>query len=637
MRFLRLSLIAILCASSLVQARADTGDALRFFEEEAKITTASRRPQSIQEAPAAVDVITAEDIKASGAFNLWDLLRFRPGMNVIDGHPGITANRAVVSVRGFTESFARNLLVLLDGRKTYTDTGGVDWAQLPVNIQDIERIEIIRGPNAALYGSGAGLGVINIITKKPSGSETATLDGRGGNRDTFQTYEAVDSSLKTFDYRLSHSYIHQGNFDNVAEGEIADDFFHSNKGNFSSHWNLNENSQFELFAGGTWNDTGLEDGANSHNQFNQHFEMLKFSEKLGRNSHVEVTSSHNDFTSGISNDIPVSHSRTYQYDEQILHQIDWGHGRMKSTYGIDYELAKVNSQTDYPGPGVKSWLYRGYVNQTAQITQHLLSVGAFSWETRDNGKSDPNYQLSQLWEAIKNHTFRLSYSVAHTVPTASLLDRHQAATLTSPPVYGNPDLRPQALTSYEMGYRGGLLDQHLLVDADLFYTVVKDKDESFFSDTPVLNLTFANLNRAIARGAEMEMKYRFSLTRSLFVNYTYEHITDTFGNTGEVTDNTPSHAVNLGGMADLGHGFSGSFNLGYKNSYFIAFQADSLAAHAYCRLDARLAYVLPRYKNAELYVAGQNLTAPTHQEYADGLAIPRTYQAGMNVKFGCPI
>src|SRR5690349_7834178 len=116
-RWMCLGLVGIFFSGSVPIVSADD-ETLQFFQEEAKVVTASRRAQSIQEAPVAVDVITAEEIKASGAINLWDLFRFRPGMNVIDGHPANAANRAVVSVRGFAESFARNLQVLIDGRKT---------------------------------------------------------------------------------------------------------------------------------------------------------------------------------------------------------------------------------------------------------------------------------------------------------------------------------------------------------------------------------------------------------------------------------------------------------------------------------------------------------------------------------------
>jgi hypothetical protein len=132
----------------------------------------------------------------------------------------------------------------------------------------------------------------------------------------------------------------------------------------------------------------------------------------------------------------------------------------------------------------------------------------------------------------------------------------------------------------------------------------------------------------------MQLKYHFTPKRSVYVNYTYEHITDRSGNIGEITHSTPPHTVNIGAISDLGYGFSGSFNLGYKDAYII----DNLAAEtdppAYWRLDARVAYTLPWYKDAELYIAGQNLLESEHVEFADGLTVPRTYQGGVSVKFG---
>src|SRR5258708_37499810 len=113
---LRLILISALCGFQPLQAWAENEDVYQYYKDEAKVVTASRREQSINEAPVAIDVITAEEIKASGAVNIWDLLRYRPGMNVIDGHPTNSGNRAIVSVRGFAEDCTRNLLVLVDGR-----------------------------------------------------------------------------------------------------------------------------------------------------------------------------------------------------------------------------------------------------------------------------------------------------------------------------------------------------------------------------------------------------------------------------------------------------------------------------------------------------------------------------------------
>jgi len=136
-------------------AMGETIDAFRFFQEEAKVVTASRREQSINEAPVAVDVISQEDIQASGVTNIWDLMRYVPGVDVVDGHTP-HGNRALVTLRGFTEGFSRNVLVLVDGRPVYdVNTGSVAWEQLPAQLQDIDRINLGRQRNPQPKGQGA--------------------------------------------------------------------------------------------------------------------------------------------------------------------------------------------------------------------------------------------------------------------------------------------------------------------------------------------------------------------------------------------------------------------------------------------------------------------------------------------------
>jgi outer membrane receptor for ferrienterochelin and colicin len=172
----------------------------------------------------------------------------------------------------------------------------------------------------------------------------------------------------------------------------------------------------------------------------------------------------------------------------------------------------------------------------------------------------------------------------------------------------------------------------------LYYTVIKDIDDDV-NQGPAPGIPgaqqvgFVNSNQAIARGAEAQLKYRLTPRRSVYANYTYEHLTDRSGNVGEVTKNTPAHAANFGAMTDLPRGFSASFNLGYKDNYLIANQAQVLAVPAYWRLDARLAWTPPWYKNATIFLAGQNLLKDQHREFADGLAVPRTYSGGVSIKF----
>lgn len=635
-RPLRSLAAAALLLAAASPLKAEDVDPLRFFEEEAKVVTASRREQPISEAPVAVDVVTREEIMASGAVNIWDLLRYRAGMNVIDAHPtGGESNRAIVSVRGFAESFARRLLVLVDGRRAYSaNGGGVSWASLPVQVQDIERIEIVRGPNAALYGSGAGLGVINIITQRPAAKTAASVVALAGNRGQVQTSETFAAGLKGLAYRLSHTYLAQGPYDAVGGG-AADDYYRGHKANVRAGWSPSSDSELEVHGGGSWSLSGLEDGHASRARVGQDFEMVKYSRSLAEDSKVELLASRDGDANSIDSPVPAIQNDLHvdQYNAEALHRLDWDDGRMKTTYGVDAQLARAYSPQSYPGRNAQDRTARVYLNQTGRVRPDLLWTAAVSWEARDSGAPQPNYQASQLWSPIENHSLRLSYSVAHLSPNLRFLRVEEPN--AGGTIVGNQRLEPETLTSYEAGYRVEDASLLLSAEADAFYTDVnKIQDVGLAAGAP-LSQMFGNVNHAIARGAEAQLKRRFGRGRSLYANYTYEKITDTAGNQGEITRNTPAHAANFGAMGPLVRGLSAGINLGYKDGYFVQDQAGKLASAVapYWRLDARVSYALPGRPDAACFIAGQNLLSPRHVEYADGLTVPRTFSGGISLKF----
>src|SRR5580698_5069366 len=127
-----------------------------------EITSVSKDPQQIMKTPAAVFVITQEDIRRSGATNIPEALRLAPGVEVAQ----IDGNHWSVAIRGFAGQFSKSLLVLVDGRSIYTPLfEGVYWDLPYVMLEDVERIEVVRGPGGTIWGSNAVNGVINIITK----------------------------------------------------------------------------------------------------------------------------------------------------------------------------------------------------------------------------------------------------------------------------------------------------------------------------------------------------------------------------------------------------------------------------------------------------------------------------------------
>lgn len=165
-----------------------------------EIGIASKFPTRVQETPAAVFVLTAEDIRRSGADNLPDALRLVPGMNVA----AVSGNTWAVNSRGFHEIFSNKFLVLLDGRSLYDHTfGGVYWDAQSIHMGDIARIEVIRGPGGAVWGSNAMNGVINIITRssvETQGGEVSTLMGNQLREGYFRYGAELDQNTA---YRVS--------------------------------------------------------------------------------------------------------------------------------------------------------------------------------------------------------------------------------------------------------------------------------------------------------------------------------------------------------------------------------------------------------------------------------------------------
>ncbi|SFG64628.1 iron complex outermembrane recepter protein [Neptunomonas qingdaonensis] len=144
-----------------------------------EVGIASKIPSKVIETPASVYVLTAESIRRSGARNVPEALRIVPGLNVA----AVSGNSWAVNSRGFNETFANKFLVLLDGRSLYNHTfGGVYWDMQDVRMEDVERIEVIRGPGSAVWGANAMNGVINIITRSSFATQGGEIVGSLGNQ-----------------------------------------------------------------------------------------------------------------------------------------------------------------------------------------------------------------------------------------------------------------------------------------------------------------------------------------------------------------------------------------------------------------------------------------------------------------------
>src|SRR4249920_3567989 len=173
-------LISTLCMAGPKQAARDLSEISLEDLMNVEVTSVSKKEQKLSQTAAAIHVITQEDIRRSGLTSIPELLRMVPGLHVAR----IDSNKWAISARGFNSRFANKMLVLIDGRSVYTPLfSGVYWDIQDVMLEDVERIEVIRGPGATLWGANAVNGVVNIITKRAQDTQGGLITGGFGNEE----------------------------------------------------------------------------------------------------------------------------------------------------------------------------------------------------------------------------------------------------------------------------------------------------------------------------------------------------------------------------------------------------------------------------------------------------------------------
>jgi iron complex outermembrane receptor protein len=231
-----LVLLALAAAPSVRSAEGSEAEKQPNFSDlsieelmDVEITTASRKPEKLLEVPAAAFVITQEDIRRAGVRSIPEALRLAPGVEV----EKINANKWAISIRGFNDRHSNKLLVLVDGRSVYTHAfSGIFWENQDTLIEDIERIEVIRGPGGTLWGANAVNGVINIITKRAKDTQGGLASAGGGTEELGFAGGRYGGKIgeETF-YRLfAKGTIRDGSV--FPSGEAAADDWQSFRGGF---------------------------------------------------------------------------------------------------------------------------------------------------------------------------------------------------------------------------------------------------------------------------------------------------------------------------------------------------------------------------------------------------------------------
>jgi iron complex outermembrane receptor protein len=195
-----------------------------------EVTSVSKKKQKLSESAAAIFVITQEDLRRSGVTSIPEALRMVPGVQVAR----ITNNQWAISARGFNDRFSNKLLVLIDGRAIYNSLfAGVTWETQDTVLEDIQRIEVIRGPGGTLWGANAVNGVINIITKKSQDTQGVLVSGVAGSEEGIISIRHGGQAGQDLQYRLFTKYF---NRDTQFAQSGAHDDTRMIRGGFRADW-----------------------------------------------------------------------------------------------------------------------------------------------------------------------------------------------------------------------------------------------------------------------------------------------------------------------------------------------------------------------------------------------------------------
>lgn len=614
------------------------------------VTSVSKKEQKYFEAPAAVFVITSDDIQRSGATSIPDLLRMVPGVQVAR----IDASKWAITVRGFNGRFANKLLVLIDGRSVYTPLySGVYWDTQDVVLEDIERIEIIRGPGATLWGANAVNGVINVITKNAKDTQGIMLTGGVGDEELGFTSGRYGMKLGENAYlRVYGKYFKRDDarFDTY---ERAEDDWEAIRGGFRLDWSITEKDSltfqgdiYDHEVGQTIAVASLDPPYSS--VYNETNGDLSGDNVLARwNRTFSETSSlmlqvYYDQTDRAESD--------FVYDRETL-DFEFQHSfnfakRHSIIWGLGYRFINDNTVNTFAitlNPYYHDeHLFSAFIQDEISLIENKLEL-TLGTKLEHNNSTDvevqPNIRL--LWLPKKGHAAWASVSRAVRTPSRAENDINLSQSVI-PPNYlftgspltlvslsGKRDYESEDLISYELGYRIMPIKQ-LTFDIAAFYnsydelrTTEAGEPYPVFTDSGYyLVAPYEAGNKMDGRtyGVEITATWHPTSWWRILTSYSYLQIqlnpdeTSTGGDNDEMEEGqSPHNQLSLRSSFDVTKNIRFDAWLRYVDNLPV------LDVKNYTALDCQVAW--NPIKNLELSLVGQNLTDNQHPEFSQNILV----------------
>ncbi len=618
-----------------------------------EVTSVSKTEQTISRTAAAIFVITQEDIRRSNALNIPDVLRMVPGIDVAQ----INANTWAITARGFNGRFSNELLVLLDGRSVYTPTfDGVVWDVLDLPLEDIERIEVIRGPGASVWATNAVNGVINIITKKASDTPGAMVAGGGGTVEQgFGTLQYGGSIGKGTSYRGYTKYSNQDHFPSAIGADGGDGWNLASAG-FRTDTVLSSKDTLsfegELYRGREGN-PGLQ-----VSDITSAPALVEKEVNLG-GGFLQTEWNHT-FSSTAGTSLQLSYDEYERndylgetrgtFDIAFQHHFAWG-DRQRLVWGVEYRHSNsraVGSPNISMDPAKSQiQMFNSFLQDEIVLVQDrlFLTVGTKIERSYYNGWDvQPSARLA--WTPTARQTMWAAVSDVVRTPSEtdnSIVSNFGGFTGPDGPValrlLGNENLGNERTITYEAGYRMSLGDR-VSFDFAAYYNEHPDQQTTepgapFPESVPapphlVVPLVYANLMRGNSHGFEIATNWKVASRWTLRPGYAFEqihmHLDPTSHDTASVSEaegSVPVNSAQLRSHLALPRNFSWDTTV-----YFVGRLRDPVIA-SYTRLDTGLTWQWN--KKSSLSVVGQNLARDLHEEYIDSTGSAATTQVKRSI------
>lgn len=610
------------------------------------VTSVSKREQKLSGTAAAIFVITQDDIHRSGATNIPDVLRMAPGVDVEQ----IDANAWAISIRGFNSRFSNKVLVMIDGRTVYNPVfSGVFWDQIATPLEDIERVEVIRGPGATIWGANAVNGVISIITKSSRDTKGGRITAGGGSQTQATGQLQYGGTLgQTGTYRMFGDYSDIGN-SSAQQGRAANDHWQRIQTGFRTDWDLSKSDslmvQCDLFANRENQTTQTSYIPSPYNILLPQAVDATGGDFLARWNHTLAGGSQTSFQAYYDTNrrtdsgVPV---RMTTFDLDFQHHIAVG-DRQDIVWGLGYRSDTSGAPPGYATtftPAFRSVnLFSVFAQDEIRISESLwFTLGAKLEHNVYTGfQVEPSARLA--WSpAASRYTVWAAASKAIRQPARA--DDDVQANLETVPLsansvellrlIGNPQVKAEELRDYELGYRSELT-KTLSLDVSTFLSfyhhleTIEPQNPVIIPGSPlIIEIPFLYENEAHAMdyGGEVSLTWKAAPRWRISPGYSYLHamIRRDPTSQGQATSALPTDFPQT--MLQIRSLFSPSRSMEFDQSLYYTARLPGGSIPGHARLDLRLARRLG--ESTEISVVGQNLLRARTLEYGNATYLEGT-------------